>query len=180
MKMASECTQPQCDRKVFGHGLCNRHYQNARRSARKAQPLPIGEKTCVRCSESKAFSEFDLHAGCRDGFRRECKACMAKYQKTQRAEYRGEASRRYSLKKNFGITPEQYDQMLAEQDGKCAICKSDDPIRTASRFFSIDHDHKTGAVRGLLCSPCNSGIGMLKDDPEILLSAINYLLGKEK
>ena len=60
--------------------------------------------------------------------------------------------------------------MLADQDGKCAICTKPFPGRIA-----IDHDHRTGRVRGLLCTSCNTGIGKLGDDPELLLRAISYL-----
>lgn len=180
MSITAKCQHHECDRAAAARGLCNRHYLSARRTARMARPIPIGMKRCVVCDQPKAFSEFAAHGGCRDGFRPECKDCTSRYQKVRRRSYRGEASRRYALKKNFGITPEQYDQMLANQGGKCAICKSKNPSRSGSGFFAIDHDHKTGEVRGLLCSPCNSGIGMLRDSTSILRSAIKYLSRKEK
>lgn len=61
--------------------------------------------------------------------------------------------------------------MLAAQDGVCAICK-----QTPEGQWNIDHCHDTGAVRGLLCSPCNIGIGQLGDDPERVRAALEYLL----
>ena len=63
--------------------------------------------------------------------------------------------------------------MLEQQDGKCAICKSED---SKGKRFSVDHNHKTGEVRGLLCNPCNVAIGLLKDSPEVIDSAKEYLL----
>jgi hypothetical protein len=63
-------------------------------------------------------------------------------------------------KKLYGITIEDYNRMFAEQDGKCAICKSDESIKGEIRqFFTVDHCHKTGVVRGLLCIACNSLLG---------------------
>lgn len=80
-------------------------------------------------------------------------------------------------KRRFGITPERYAELFKSQSGTCAICKNPE---TATRLgkvkaLSVDHCHKSGAIRGLLCSDCNTGIGKLKDDPTILRSAIQYL-----
>lgn len=89
------------------------------------------------------------------------------------AEARKKA-RDYQLKKKFGISPEDYDQLLESQDGRCAICRRPDS-RSRYKPFHVDHDHKTGKVRGLLCAGCNTGLGNLQDDPEVLLRAIAYL-----
>lgn len=75
------------------------------------------------------------------------------------------------------MTQDQYDALLKEQDGACAICKTKDWGR---RSPHIDHNHKTGKTRGLLCSRCNSGIGMFKDDPKRCRSAADYLSKKER
>ena len=79
------------------------------------------------------------------------------------------------LKQNYGITIEDYDQMYAEQDGKCAICSEPRSSR-GKTCLHVDHDHDTGKVRALLCIQCNVGIGMLKTDPQILELARNYLI----
>ena len=71
------------------------------------------------------------------------------------------------------MTEADYDRMFNEQDGKCAICATSTPGTTG--VFAIDHDHKTGVVRGLLCRSCNVGIGNLGDDSERLLRAVEYL-----
>ena len=68
---------------------------------------------------------------------------------------------------------ENYPYMLLQQDNRCLICNITE--EAYGRKFCIDHDHKTGLVRGLLCNNCNSGIGFLRDDTNILLSAIKYL-----
>jgi len=80
-------------------------------------------------------------------------------------------------KRRFGITPESYADLFKSQLGACAICKNPE---TATRLgktkaLSVDHCHKTGAIRGLLCSDCNTGIGKLKDDPKVLRMAAQYL-----
>lgn len=78
---------------------------------------------------------------------------------------------RNSRIRKYGIQPEIYYKLLNEQENRCIICKKEENKRN----LSIDHSHKTGKVRGLLCSNCNRGIGFLKDDVEILKNAILYL-----
>src|SRR5262249_47973194 len=83
------------------------------------------------------------------------------------------SSRRSKFKNSYGITYEQRDQMLAEQGGRCAICRTDDP---GKQGWCLDHCHVTGRNRGLLCSRCNFALGLLDDDPEHFRTAIKYLL----
>lgn len=77
----------------------------------------------------------------------------------------------FTLRK-FGLTPEEYRRILAAQGGVCAICKG--PPRGKGRYH-VDHDHLTNRVRGLLCGPCNQGIGLLGESPETIEAAANYL-----
>jgi len=96
-----------------------------------------------------------------------------------------EAVRHYGLMRNYGISYTEYAQMFAEQNGVCAICEKPEtsmiPGRKRAegqqgiRDLSVDHDHVTGAVRGLLCNGCNHMLGEVNDDREILVSAIKYL-----
>lgn len=82
------------------------------------------------------------------------------------------------LKATFGITLEDYDRMLASQSGCCAICGiTENHVNhpRGRRNFYVDHDHKTGRVRGLLCQNCNFGIGHFRDSTELLRKAANYL-----
>ena len=72
----------------------------------------------------------------------------------------------------YGLTEGEYDRMLAEQDGRCAICKE-------QKKLCIDHDHKTEKVRGLLCNHCNVAIGMLKENEKLFLSAVLYLRARK-
>lgn len=78
------------------------------------------------------------------------------------------------LKWKYGITIEQYDVMLDEQGGLCAICKREEN-RKPLRRLAVDHCHSTGKIRGLLCSRCNTAIGQFCDNPEIMKSAMSYV-----
>ncbi len=78
-----------------------------------------------------------------------------------------------SLKRRFGISRLDYESMLASQEGRCAICGSSDP--RIGNCFCVDHDHKTGKIRGLLCRHCNSLIGFARDEQVVLERAIVYL-----
>lgn len=80
--------------------------------------------------------------------------------------------RAYDLQRRYGITPEDYERMLKEQHGHCAICH--EPADTPTEL-NVDHCHETGVVRGLLCSNCNTGLGKFKDFTPFLTQAINYL-----
>jgi hypothetical protein len=105
------------------------------------------------------------------------KAAMRRYRATAKGR---EAHRRGNLKshlkKTFGLTLEEYDAILSAQGGGCAICKT---ATSGSRRWHIDHCHATGRVRGLLCMACNTGIGLLNDDPAVLAEAIRYLLAQD-
>ena len=92
------------------------------------------------------------------------------YREKCRAPRRGEHARNDRLKLVYGMTPEDYDAILARQNGACAICES-----KSHRRLCIDHCHSTGTVRGLLCRDCNLGLGNYQDDPKRLLKAIVYL-----
>jgi hypothetical protein len=70
----------------------------------------------------------------------------------------------------LGITKEQYNEMVAKQGGACAICHN-----VTGRTLHLDHDHKTNAVRGLLCESCNLAIGKLRDNPDVIRRAAEYL-----
>lgn len=82
------------------------------------------------------------------------------------------------LRKHFGITLEQYRQMSTAQNHKCAICDSHETAvdaKGAERFMAVDHCHKTGKIRALLCSACNKALGGFKDDSNLLIKAAKYI-----
>ena len=88
-----------------------------------------------------------------------------------------EHQRRVRLKCRYGITPEEYEEMHERQRGVCAICGRAEKRRLNGRVtrLSVDHDHETGRVRGLLCWACNRAIGLLQEDRRVLEHAISYL-----
>ena len=115
-------------------------------------------------------------------WRKQNTAAVAEYQQEYHAEYKSRDDVQFkiwmrSLHKNYKITPSIFNEMWENQSGKCVICKQ--PMLPRGRKKSaatVDHNHETGKVRGLLCRGCNQGIGLLKDDPEVLQSAFEYLM----
>ena len=87
------------------------------------------------------------------------------------SERHAEVKRRYNLRIQYGLTVEQYDAMLETQGGVCAIC-GDLP---SGKALHVDHNHKDGAIRGLLCNRCNRCLGLFKDDPAVIKAALDYL-----
>lgn len=121
-------------------------------------------KRCPRCEQTKPVDQFSrrvLPSG-RMGVHSYCKPCNSANNRLWR----------------IGLTQEQYDQMVADQDGLCAICDepptADDNPRTS--VLHIDHDHATGKVRQLLCWRCNCGLGNFADDIDRMAAALAYLV----
>lgn len=110
---------------------------------------------------------------------RKCAKCMEYYPPSgfyKDPSYCIECSKQYVKDQRFaryGITEQQYRTIEKAQAGKCAVCKTLPP---EGKVLCIDHDHSTGNVRGLLCAPCNSALGLLKDDVASLQNAIVYLI----
>lgn len=128
--------------------------------------VPLGHKWCPDCNAVKPLEDFVRNSGLPSGYAPYCKPCHNARGKLSRDKVGG--SRTYHLKRRYGITAEDADAMLAEQDGLCAICG----VAPAAH---VDHDHVTGAVRQLLCFNCNGGLGQFKDDPELLHRAAYYV-----
>lgn len=89
-------------------------------------------------------------------------------------QYKRLHGRMHHLKSKYGMTIAEYDAMYAKQKGECAICKTSIEGKGNAK---IDHDHRTGKTRGLLCNRCNRALGLLYDDCDVLRSAISYLCG---
>lgn len=77
------------------------------------------------------------------------------------------------FKRNYGITLDEYEALVEKQEKRCAVC-GDSPDYN----LVVDHNHNTGEIRGLLCQPCNQALGLLKDSPDVLQSAQNYLIDR--
>ncbi|SRR6266568_3130857 len=167
------------------------------------------EKPCSRCEKVKPLSDFHRNgngykAACKDcrnkaendskrsegrrEYGREYQARLRKEQpervKQKHQKYKETGGyqkwmRGYRLKKKQKrIGTLTYEEMLTLQGGGCAICGS--AVNMANRDLAIDHDHATGQIRGLLCTYCNTGLGMFRDNPELLREAISYLEASKK
>ena len=137
-------------------------------------------KICKTCKESKPITEFHKRKDGKAGTRSSCIVCMRKkhleyYHSRGGKELQADRSYKHNLKK-YGLTEEDYKSLLEGQQGRCAICRSDETQRTNTRYnLFVDHCHATGKVRGLLCHHCNVGLGHFKDQQELLNKAIEYL-----
>lgn len=153
-------------------------------------------KICIQCKQQKDESEFYFEKRYNKP-RSDCKNCFSKRQSAYYLKNREKILNRVRFaspeekdKLNFKvkqiryrITKDEYETLLKSQNGVCAICKQPETARykkgdivKSTKMLSVDHDHKINNTRGLLCNNCNRAIGLLKDDPQILMSAAAYLL----
>lgn len=171
------CSVDGCVRGEYAKNYCDAHYRRARTNG--------GDPG------SAEIAVIGRHDGCsfegcieRHSARGLCNTHYAQFKRGKplvAIAYRGnpQTARQISLKSRYGITSERYVAMLAEQGGRCAICKGE----SGQRAFHVDHDHaccsggkSCGAcVRALLCGRCNVGIGQFRESPELLRAAIAYL-----
>lgn len=130
------------------------------RPARQDTKAQGGRKKCSKCRNTYSISQFSKESRKRDGLHSNCKGCQSI------------VSRNFWLKKNYGITLGDYEALLAEQGGKCFICGTPE---SEWGSLAVDHCHKTGRLRKLLCFSCNTSIGKFNDDPALLRKAADYL-----
>lgn len=134
----------------------------------------VEKKRCPKCETWKPVGEFHQRRGTENGYSCWCISCSREYDRErERAPVSEERQFRYNLKKNYDISLEDYDEMLASQHNGCAICGRT-PEENARRLC-VDHDHETGQLRGLLCAQCNSALGMIGDDIELARRLVAYL-----
>lgn len=166
---------------------CSRAATKATKAKPPKRTPPPGLKWCSGCKQDKPIAEFWRETGTYDGLHQLCKQCgyvrHTNYRKANQAHLNADMRRRYreqrdkfadyGRKKSYGLAYGEYDRMLAAQNGRCAICGTDDP--SPRRSFAVDHCHDTGKVRALLCTSCNVGIGNFKHSIDFLESAIKYL-----
>ena len=156
-------------------------------------------KICTKCEQEKELSEFsknkhkNKHKNGKSYVRGTCKKCNnerargyrkanpERYKKYDEMPYRKTNERklyslRYDLKRHYNITPEDRVELMDKQKGCCKICGNSliNP-RFNKNDLNIDHDHRTGEIRGLLCSTCNTGLGQFQDSTDLLRKAIAYL-----
>jgi len=129
-----------------------------------------GFKRCTKCRGIMTFDKFNAHPHGYCGLNSKCKTCQAEDKKPSCKEDKDRWQKTARLKK-YGIASKDFNTMMTEQDGRCKICS----IEITEKSASIDHCHINGNVRGLLCTRCNTGLGMFKDNIEFLTRAISYL-----
>jgi len=145
-------------------------------------------KVCTKCGVEKSLDDFHKHPRGKYGKSPSCKICNNKKSRAWHAKNKEKAtqynrdwreknkerfretSRLQKLKYNYGLSPEEYKQLQIRQCNTCPICHE-----WLDENVVVDHCHETGRVRGLLHNRCNTAIGLLRDDPELLTNAANYL-----
>lgn len=146
--------------------------------------LTLSSKKCPCCGEVKPTTEFTRQKGQNGkwGFHSHCKKCKSK--RTMKYHLNNPEKHKITvikqkLKKLYGLTIEDIEGMLKNQNYKCAICGREIFLHGSSvdknKIARVDHNHETGKVRGLLCDDCNIGLGKFMDNTEYLLGAISYL-----
>jgi hypothetical protein len=164
---------------------------------------------CSKCKEDKPESEFYRRRDTKKGYGSHCKSCCSKwaaenqdsikkarqkwldsnYEKARDSQRKYKITNREKLKKDYrnwrlknqyGLTEEDFKELLIKQNGVCAICgQSETKVQHGKiQPLTVDHNHETGKVRGLLCFNCNIAIGKLKDSVVLLEQAIEYLKGE--
>ncbi len=135
-------------------------------------------KECTKCGKTKPFLAFSKDKKGQMGLQHSCKQCRHEYYLSNKdRQHKKQRNRR--LKLDYGLSCLQYDSMLKEQGGVCCICGLPETQRTGGPLpnrLSVDHCHASQKVRGLLCHKCNTLLGMVNDDIDILASAISYLV----
>lgn len=176
----AQCKQCQSERRGSGR----------RQNDQGQRPINVedGEKQCPSCFQIKPAASFRKHTRNWDGVRTACKDCQklrdGKYREAN-CELLRQKSRRYKTSRNavlqrhrqlrslYHMDPVEYERLFTLQNGQCAICGK--PPAAKKRFLSVDHDHQTGRVRGLLCFHCNLALGHFQDNPAFLEKATAYL-----
>ncbi len=135
-------------------------------------------KICTKCKIDKPSKDFRLRMDKKlNSWCKKCHTAWGVNKKRNTPAYREKAAitrRKYDLLKKYGLTVEEWNELLLQQNGVCKICK--EPKRNKThKYLVVDHCHKTNKIRGLLCDSCNRAIGLFKDNVELMLKAIEYL-----
>jgi hypothetical protein len=183
------CRADGCDKPIHERGFCTKHYYRL-----KAYGDPFGKRTGPHPNRGRLAWNKGT-GGCKKGHdpsryvnrfgKMTCLDCRDIHDAAYRLKHRDKILP-YSQLFRHGLSRHEYDAMIASQDNKCAICRTefrhDRPTRKESRKEArtpyIDHSHSSNRIRGLLCHRCNTGLGMFLDSPSALKAAIEYLEGK--
>jgi hypothetical protein len=122
---------------------------------------------CSKCGLDKPLEDFPRNRNTRTGRHCYCKPCHNAQVRESRQRVHG-GSRHYHLTRRYGIGAADVDRMIAEQSGICPICLKRPAVH-------VDHDHRSGKVRAIVCEMCNGGLGQFKDSPVLIRNAIAYI-----
>ena len=122
---------------------------------------------CPACAQWKPNQDFPRNRSAVTGRAAYCKPCHNRIGRENREKLHG-TTRQFHLRRRYGVDAVEVEWMILRQGGVCAVCGTGNPAH-------VDHDHDTGKVRGVVCFNCNKGLGKLRDDPQLLRSAIRYL-----
>lgn len=139
--------------------------QKARKSARAAERYAASDRDAERAKRRAFYQANRERVLARQNARQ---AAWTTEQRNQNRAYH----RAWRLRRQYGMTSADYDRLLAAQGGVCAICKKAEPVVAS---LPVDHDHQTGKVRALLCTPCNTTLGLVGEDPERLRALAAYI-----
>jgi len=152
-------------------------------------PLPRQRRTgsarrrfCDECRALRARERRQAHRAAHPVSPEKRREYVTRYRALHPERVR-EQDRRRRFRDKYGMDADRYDEMLAAQSGRCAICAEPESVLGADgepRPLCVDHSHKTGAVRGLLCARCNSALGLFGDSIDILIEAMDYLDRQER
>ena len=146
-------------------------------------------KLCTKCGYTKPKIEFHKDSDNYDGLRHECKKCrsllrhehrknnLEKFKLKENSKKAKDSWLNADLKRSYGISLKEYDDLVKAQDNKCKICNKEEQHKTKKRL-TVDHCHVTNKIRGLLCHRCNCALGLFFDNPDLLKLAIQYLKGE--
>lgn len=129
-------------------------------------------KLCTGCREYKILAQFNKCKKAKDGLKHQCKKCRNTYLK-QWGVKNPLKKREQKYKTRYGISIQDYNNILIKQNNSCAICKSTSP--KIGSYFVVDHCHVTGKNRSLLCRNCNSALGLFEENTIFLQKAIEYI-----
>jgi hypothetical protein len=138
-------------------------------------------RKCKQCKQEKVFSEFSrcgyIHKNGQRSLRTICNQCRRENYQKIHPPVIPQTEKDRQLRAAFGVTEQEYLDLLSKQNGVCAICKQPEIVKRLGKLkaLAVDHSHKTDKNRGLLCQRCNIAIGLLQDSPELLITAAQYL-----
>lgn len=133
-------------------------------------------KVCPKCKVEKTIEKFHVDKNSYDGRHGYCGECKNSFSRSRRLNLSPRERKSEDLRYSYGITIEEYDKLYDKQQGKCSICSTSESKTKNSKFLFVDHDHRTGRIRSLLCHKCNSALGGFNDDIDLLVLAIFYLI----